>query len=135
MNDYWRALPARTKTGRLVARNILSKDGREYRVEAMRAVMMARTGQGEAVPLRENLSVTLSLHPPLSIQNRAWDIDNRIKPILDALTHARVIEDDKHVDELLVGRGSSLKVRPNGTVFVVVRAMDSSSAAEAEEAA
>lgn len=45
------------------------------------------------------------------------DIDNAIKPLLDALVASRRIDDDRHVTVLEVG-----KVRPQATALVEVRA-------------
>ena len=42
--------------------------------------------------------------------NRKSDLDNRIKACLDALQHARIIPDDRWVDELHVKRDKRLAV-------------------------
>ena len=50
--------------------------------------------------------VTIDLYPPTK---RIYDIDNRVKPLLDALTRAGVWADDSLVVELHVTKRSVLK--------------------------
>ena len=50
--------------------------------------------------------LTIDLYPPNRVR---YDIDNRIKPILDALTRAGVWQDDSLVIELHVSKRSTLK--------------------------
>ncbi|MBR2586266.1 MAG: RusA family crossover junction endodeoxyribonuclease [Thermoguttaceae bacterium] len=58
--------------------------------------------------------VTIDLYPP---NRRRYDLDNRVKPILDALTHAHVWDDDSLVVELHVSKRSILK---NGRAIIEI---------------
>ena len=61
------------------------------------------------------LSVRIDYHPP---DRRKRDIDNIIKPILDALQHAHLFEDDYQVQKITAIRKS--KVVEGGLVLIKV---------------
>lgn len=90
---------------------ILSKKGRQYREESVKAAKDQFTG----FPLAGRLSVTITLHAPT---RRAYDIDNRVKVAADTLTHARVWFDDEQIDELTVRRG---EIRKPGEAVIEIR--------------
>ena len=94
VNGYWRS-PTR---GPLAGRHLISKRGREYRKAATQAV--ADQWQGDAMESR--LSVTVRLCSPT---RRQYDIDNMMKGLLDALTHAGIWQDDGQIDRLTIERG------------------------------
>jgi len=108
VNSYWRS----PNTGKLAGRTLISERGRNYRRAVSDAIRMA--GQPKADPGR--LDVALTVFPP---DRRRRDLDNLPKGILDALTHAGVIEDDSLIDRLLIERATSC---PGGKVRVVVGA-------------
>ena len=49
---------------------------------------------------------------------RKRDIDNRIKPLLDALTACGVWGDDSQVDVIMIRRGEKDKERPRAEVYI-----------------
>ena len=89
-NSIWRNVGKRT---------LLSKEARVYRNRA-RGELLA---QGAAnARLAGRGAVEVMLYPGNA---RAFDIDNKLKALLDALTYSRVWLDDGQVDEILVRRG------------------------------
>ena len=84
-------------------RMILSKRGREYRVDALAALKELDIDK-ELVSSR--LSVSLVLNPPTL---RKYDIDNFCKSLFDALTVGEFWLDDEQVDRLTVTKGVKTK--------------------------
>lgn len=83
---------------RFGATRYLSTRGREFRD----ATIAECREQGHTVPLTGRLSMTATLYAP---DHRTRDLDNYMKALMDALTHAGVWEDDSQVDRLLILRG------------------------------
>jgi crossover junction endodeoxyribonuclease RusA len=94
VNGYWRAFRNR---------QIISKRGREYRAEAVKAMQLQ--GMYEE-GVSDRLSVSLTLHPPTL---RKYDIDNFCKASFDALSHAGFWVDDEQVDQLSIKKGEKVK--------------------------
>jgi crossover junction endodeoxyribonuclease RusA len=87
INHYW-------KTSRNGGRHI-SKAGVAFREEVcfdLRGVQTTLTGR---------LAVHIEAMPP---DRRVRDLDNLLKPTLDALEHARVYENDNQIDQLRIDR-------------------------------
>jgi Holliday junction resolvase RusA-like endonuclease len=74
----------------------LSKQGRDYR-----QVVGTLLKQKKIEPMEARLSVEVHIHPR---DRRKIDIDNRIKPLLDALQYGWAFIDDNQIDELHVYR-------------------------------
>lgn len=75
----------------------LSKQGRAYKTAV--AEHVASLGLSDALQGRLNVFVSLS-----SPTKRAYDVDNRIKPLFDALQDAGVFDDDGQIDSFTVSR-------------------------------
>lgn len=75
-------------------RMVISARGREF-ARAVAAIV------GKVKPLRGRVGVGIALNPP---DQRKRDIDNTIKPTLDALTKAGVWLDDSQIDILFIAR-------------------------------
>lgn len=91
-NTHWRHARGRT---------YVSPKGVAFR----EAVKVSASIYNERAP-DGRLMVGVELYPP---NKRIIDIDNRIKPLLDALTHAGIIIDDSLIDKIIVERKSIIK--------------------------
>ena len=116
INHYWRHIlmpctPVKPGAPPYRVQVVTSKDGKQFRAAV--GVLIQNLGH-PATPPGARLGVTLTLRPP---NLRVIDIDNRVKSVLDALTHAHVWADDSLIDELRVTRGP---VVSGGRVDVVI---------------
>lgn len=96
LNRIWRV-----HKGRI----ILSAAARKFYRDAANALPRGRAPK----PLADRLGVTLVLNPPFTVAGR-FDIANREKLVMDALTKQRVWLDDSLIDQLMILRGSPAKV-------------------------
>jgi len=94
VNAMWRSINGRT---------ILSKKGREYRQFAV--AILEGTVEIENM-ITDKVSVKLVLQPPTA---RKFDIDNFTKAIFDALTHAKIWEDDELVYHMEIFKGKKIE--------------------------
>lgn len=93
-NTHWRR-------GRNVT--YLSKQGQEFRKQVIQIFSGLLPNHK---PIESRLEVQVEIHPK---DKRKMDIDNRIKPLLDALQHASVFIDDEQIDRLVVERKEIIK--------------------------
>lgn len=105
MNTYWRT----PRSGPGAGRTLISLAGRKFRAAAV------AVAKWRAAPLAGRLAVTIELYAP---DARARDLDNFVKAIFDAMTHAGVWLDDEQVDLLTVVRGPLS--RPAGAALVLI---------------
>ena len=102
INHYWRRVGPRT---------LISREGRTFR----RNVCALLGGGGpRKPPLGGRIALAMDAFPP---DHRRRDLDNIQKPVLDALEHAGVYEDDSQIDLLVTSRR---EVVPNGRLLVMV---------------
>lgn len=93
VNRIWRAL---------LGRVVLSEAARKYGVKLANALPTGPVG----APMRGRLAVTMLMCPPTSLKNRAHDIANREKCMIDGLTKQRIWLDDSQIDMMLIARGA-----------------------------
>ncbi len=97
-NQYWRAVLGKSKSGKTIARNILSKQAREYHalVKRLYTDVGFTTLENEVEIIVEILEKT-----------GGKDIDNYLKGTLDALTNIGVWVDDSQVKKMTVFKGTA----------------------------
>ena len=81
----------------------IAKQGKLFR--HMVAVEVNNTGYRGEFDSSDRLAVEITLHLP----TRRGDIDNRIKPLLDALEHSDLFPNDSQIDRIEVERGDPVK--------------------------
>lgn len=88
VNTYW---------GFKGSQRFLTKRARDFKAQVEAAFILSEhPGLGDS-----RINLVVMLHAP---DKRVRDIDNIAKPLLDALTQARVFQDDGQVDRLLIIR-------------------------------
>ena len=101
VNHYWQPSQRRSRDGRPAFSLKLGDAAKRFRLEAFLALIDQRVQ-------RKNLAgwieVELIAHPPEG--ENETDLDNLNKATLDALTHAHVIADDRHIGRLVIERSN-----------------------------
>ncbi len=113
VNGYWQAFAI--GGGRVVMS--LTKRARLYRSDVATAIRL-KFGAAKLVPYSTPVRIDVELRAP---DRRARDLDNHLKGLFDALTHAGVWDDDVLVDEMTVRRGPLIAC---GCVKVLIAALD-----------
>lgn len=80
----------------------VSAAGRKFRNEVFERVREQMPGE----MLNDRLNVEVVLYPP---DRRTRDLDNYMKALLDAITHAGLWADDELIDQLSIYRGEVVK--------------------------
>ena len=108
LNAYYR----HPSKGPLAGRHLISAKGREYRSEVIRRIATLNYSA------RGRLAVVITCHAP---DKRRRDLDNLVKGLNDALTHAGLWADDEQIDDLRIIRGANVS---GGKVVVSVREIE-----------
>ncbi len=106
-----------TKNGRKYQARPNSKETKRFYSEVWIKWTQAKASEGVKSFQGATISLEVQLHSP---DNRKRDIDNPIKPLLDALQKAGVFDDDYQVARLLVERKDII---PGGKVIVRIAEM------------
>ncbi len=112
LNHYHQ--PVRMKKG---ARIIKGAKARRY-AEEMESYLKEIGLHNEMIPEDKKLCMTMVLNPPTLAR---YDIDNRTKGVMDALSNANFYADDEQVHKLTISKGEKIK---GGNVEVTVTILD-----------
>ncbi|QVJ07732.1 putative holliday junction resolvase [Vibrio phage vB_ValP_VA-RY-3] len=88
----------------------ISQKGRKFRDQLIKD---AHEQLGGMDPIECKVRIDVVAWVP---DNRKRDLDNLVKPIQDAISHAHIWGDDSQVDQLVVYRGE--KAAPNGALYI-----------------
>lgn len=102
-NSYWRPHIIGYRNPTVVMTT--TQRARLYRTD-VHEVIRAKLGHLRIAVFTCRVRMDLELRAP---DRRKRDLDNHIKAIQDSLTHAKVLEDDSLIDELVVRRGLLIK--------------------------
>jgi len=94
VNRYY----VKTRNGVFISRQ--GRSFREYSTELIHQQLGAFTS------IEHKIKVGVVLYPP---DRRIRDLDNYMKGLLDAITHANIWDDDSLIDQLYIHRGSIIK--------------------------
>jgi crossover junction endodeoxyribonuclease RusA len=94
-------------------KTIISERGRAYTESVKQCKREQLSSESEALKCR--LSIDLVVNAP---DNRARDLDNMLKALLDSCTKAGIWLDDSQIDEINIVRGVSIK---HGAVNLTIR--------------
>ena len=107
LNTAWRS--GRSRSGKVI--HYIAEPTRFFRQQS--ALRLLSQG-ARAWMLAGDLGVHITAYPP---DRRARDLDNLIKPILDALQHAGVVADDASFARIEIRRST---MKPPGEVVLVL---------------
>jgi len=89
----------------------MSKAGRKFKTDVADIVSQSKQSKVGAARIR----ITMVVWPR---DKRKFDLDNRIKSVLDSLQDAGVFDDDEQIDEINITRGN--KIVSGGCVNVLI---------------
>lgn len=94
-NHYWMLAVIKKSI-----RKFIGKKGKEFRQKVLDII------PENVITYTDRLEVSIIVFPP---DKRKRDLDNILKPTLDALEVAKVYENDNLIDKLIVTRGEVVK--------------------------
>jgi len=98
----------RTATGKLYQTRVNSNETKMFYYESYMLAKRLKRLPGSSYCFTEasKLEVHVEFYPP---HNKSWDLDNRIKILIDGLMHSRIVPDDKQIYRLVVEKRSMIE--------------------------
>lgn len=115
VNSYWQPFVVPNTRNRVVM--TLTPRAKLYRTD-VHAAIRTQCGSVPVATITVPVRIDIELRAP---DRRTRDIDNHIKGLFDALTHAGIWQDDSLVDEMTVRRG---RIHRDGQANIVISALD-----------
>ena len=112
MNTYWRRGPNRSPRAKYPVVTHISAEGRKFRND-VELIWLAQRDRSE---LQGYLTVFAAFWFP----TMASDIDNRIKPTLDALAHAGVYANDRQIGHVELLRAGTVGRKRKGCMLIEI---------------
>ena len=81
-----------------MSRLLISRKGREYRRTVIGEICRQKVTQGLS---DARISLTIAVYPP---DKRKRDLDNLLKPLIDAMGGAGLFTNDEQIDEIMITR-------------------------------
>lgn len=117
INSYY--LQSRAFSRGKTAGRVIAAAGKSLRIKYLQSVKEQMPGI--SFEIDEKIAITVVMHPP---DKRKRDLDNYLKSMLDALTHAELWADDSIIDQMYVFRGKIVKnglirleISPSGPIL------------------
>jgi crossover junction endodeoxyribonuclease RusA len=114
VNHYWRSW---VRPGSTRVMTHVSNEGQAYKA-AVKAAWFTRWKGWPPEPLAGRIRLLITVG---YFDRRSIDLDNRVKPLQDALTECGVWIDDDQVDDLRIMRGPIVK--PTGAMDVIIESI------------
>jgi Holliday junction resolvase RusA-like endonuclease len=107
----------KTKTGKLYQQRLNTDETKTFYFQTYMKAKDIPCVEGTKFRFRDDiaLEVIVRLHPPHS---KRYDLDNRLKVLLDGLVHAKLISDDAQITRLYVEK---LDMIAHGKAIVTIR--------------
>lgn len=107
----------RTKSGRLYQQRVNTDKTKTFYFLVYQESRIQMPFEWAKFALSETISfeMEIDLHPP---NKRLYDLDNRLKVLLDGLMHGHVIKDDSQITRLVVQK---MDIIEHGKVIVRIR--------------
>ena len=97
INAYYRSVYGRT---------LISKKGREYRNRVFGYIVEKNPATMGGYDFVDPIEMRIAFYPP---DKRKRDIDNPLKPLIDALMNAKIYKDDSQIKKLVVTMNEPVK--------------------------
>lgn len=107
----------KTAKGKLYQQRINSNETKMFYFQVYILAKKLKRPESELYCFRDDISLeaTVCLYPP---HQKRYDLDNRLKVLMDSLMHARIIHDDSQISRLIVEKKGMIE---SGQTIVTIK--------------